>query len=177
MEEELQLHIPGMFKPGDTVVIKNVIKSAKAWYPESSPSAAPTGSIFTVYYMSDTSGYRLSDNCDYPSCALELVKRPDAAATQRPQATANPKLTRKKAAKQDQGTKPWDAAPCTHLRWNMMGLLKEKLKMCATEVLQADGTPLLSRGYEGKPGGVVTIRMRCVKCSKEMAYIIPVEKS
>ena len=61
------------------------------------------------------------------------------------------------------GPGPWDDAPCTHLRWHLMGFFREKLALVKTTIAiaRADG------GVDRID--VTTINVRCTKCNTEMA--------
>lgn len=55
------------------------------------------------------------------------------------------------------GPGPWDAAPCTHLRWHLMGFFREKLALVQKVVTAGQITV-----------NVTTINVRCTKCNTEM---------
>ena len=64
------------------------------------------------------------------------------------------------------GAGPWDQAPCTHLRWHLMGFFREKLAFKKTrtkvKVALADGT-LVEAEAE-----VASVEVVCTKCNKTM---------
>lgn len=136
-----------------------------------------------------------------PSCALELVPQPTEATIDVPTSdgtsvvsTGRRKRTQEemsaeflKQGLQSDGTplppatkkprtktkkeQPWDTAPCTHLRWHLMGLLKEKLKMKVSAVYDNGVLRSLPQGTTG----MAMVTTCCVKCGTRMEMSVPVE--
>lgn len=185
MQTEELFHVPGKYKVGDRVKVVRDIKQAKAWYyNHNSWHEVLVGEQLYVRQADPFVGYALSRKRNdqmlsyFPSCALELVPAvteanidvPAAPATTQSQSApvAVPaKRVRVKAAK----TQPWDEAPCTHLRWHLMGLLKEKLKMQVTAVYENGILRRLPPGAKG----LAMVTTCCVKCGTKMNMSVPLE--
>ena len=66
--------------------------------------------------------------------------------------------TKKKAKKRIRvGPGPWDKAPCTHLRWHLMGFFREKLALVKSTVI-----------VDGKELTVAEVDVECAKCKTKM---------
>lgn len=180
--EELPFHIPNKYKVGDRVLVVKDIKAAHAWYqPHSRYNTDVVGLKMFVGATDPLLGYCLSEKRKsgllvyVPSCALELVPQPTEAtidvpatdgvpAAVKPARQAKPRTVTKKE-------QPWDTAPCTHLRWHLMGLLKEKLKMKVSAVYDNGVLRSLPEGTTG----MAMVTTCCVKCGTRMEMSVPVE--
>ena len=90
---------------------------------------------------------RLSNGFSWPLYALQVVKGGTMVDKPADVAATTP-VKKKKRVRVGEG--PWDAAPCTHLRWHLMGFFREKLALVKSE------------------GGPSEVRVKCTKCNCEM---------
>lgn len=116
-------------------------------------------------------------NWVYPPCALKSAAAPAAAPAAPAQATspaapaspasapaATPAPAKPKAKRRRIGPGPWDQAPCTHLRWNLMGFFRERLALVKAKVKVPNPLdPTQSVEVEVAAAEVV-----CTKCGTKM---------
>ena len=101
---------------------------------------------------------RLDDAWNYPPYALRLVSRNGVdVAAQVPQTSPTKKAKRVRVV-----PGPWDSAPCTHLRWHLMGFFREKLALRKTKV-----KAILKDGTETEVE-LASVEVVCTKCNKSM---------
>jgi hypothetical protein len=167
-------HQANAYKPGDRVKVVARVEEANNWYDGWVPEMdAHIGETTVIVEESATSGYRCQFNNgrDYwfPSCALELVSTltPSQGGSMSQNQTITvgiPATVTKVKPKRRRrvGPGPWDQAPCTHLRWNLMAFFRERLAVVKTKV-QAT-----------LPDGSITevevagIQVVCTKCKTSM---------
>lgn len=136
-----------------------------AWFPSCALElAAPAGPIIIAVQSAEglsalIGGRRkrtkeeIAD--DFAKQGLQSDGTPPAPVTKKPRAI--------KAG-------PWDAAPCTHLRWHMMGFYNEKLRLTVTKVKTSTGMDL---GEE--VGGEANLTFACTKCDKSVVMVAPIK--
>lgn len=181
--EEAPFHVPNKYKVGDRVRVVRDVEQANAWYYNHSGwHKEALGKEMYVREADPVKGYCLSLKRNdqlityWPSCALELVPQPEEASIDVPtEVPAAPAMTKParvaKPRTKTTKTQPWDTAPCTHLRWHLMGLMKEKLKMTVTAIT-VDG--VLAQVPRGATGNAM-VTTCCVKCGTKMDMAVPVE--
>lgn len=160
------VHDPAAFKVGDQVRISRKITQAKGWvegwYAAGMDQLIGRDGIITrsgnsmgfyVAVPNTNGGYW------YPSAALARIT-PDQQRKliviqgNNGVPVAAPKATKKKRVRV--GTGPWDAAPCSHLRWHLMGIFREKLVLSSVVV---KGT---------QEAVVAEVEVACAKCNTTM---------
>lgn len=142
ISESLPKHDPEAFKVGDKVNVVKKVTAAEGWNTIwNGGMDRCLGAEGVVAEVRNTIGFYLqfpqfpdTQSWCFPSCALELVK-------------PKPKRVRVKDGL-------WDKAPCTHLRWHLMAVLREKLVL------------LKSPMTEGR--AVAEIEVGCKKCNVSM---------
>lgn len=165
MEATLPIHVPSRFKKGQRVVVVSKTPNALAWYALWTPAMSKLveqGFSGVVQYTDPIMGVAMG-GVYWPSCALELVKpEPVTLPTDVPAKQAGSGSRPARAPKprtKSSEPKPWDSAPCTHLRWHLMGFMKEKLTMKITKYSGENLEP---------PKGVAELTFACVKCDTRM---------
>lgn len=105
---------PFQFRVGERVKVIHKAAQARAWNSKwMKQMDSSIGCTSPVIQVDRHSGYLLENGFWFPSCSLEsLDARP----------VAKPKKKRVRV-----GPGPWDAAPCKHLRWNLMGFYRSSL--------------------------------------------------
>ena len=181
----MDIHNPFQFKVGDQVKVVRDVAEAESWYGNyTAYHKAAVGSILYVRMVDFEFGYMLSAknsgpaDMSWPSCALELVPAKKTAEVDVPSQTAPAELKKPRAAKprtKSSGSKPWDSAACTHLRWYVMGIVKAKLTMRVTELLDGDGTPMGLTSDDGRQRRA-TVTVRCNKCDTVQRFEMPTER-
>lgn len=137
------------FKVGDKVRVVRIVKRAVGWETSwDSEMDKVIGMVGTVVQVEPRYGPQLEFGSGYgrwyfPSCALEPANKP--------------KVRRVRV-----GPGPWDAAPCPHLRWNLMAFYREKLLITGFFPPTTD--------MEGKPVDRMAfangeIQIGCTKCN------------
>ena len=170
-----EVHVADQFKPGDKVLIKRRVGEATGWTDIwSSDMDTYIGQIGTVGGIMQAKDYGFpvvvpgGVSYNYPSCSLELVVPTSAPAPADPAAQApaaavpapTPVTKKRRISKLRAG--PWDVAPCTHLRWNLMGFFRERLALVKSKmtVTLADGT---TQEVE-----MAQVDVTCTKCHTKM---------
>lgn len=158
VKETIYIHSPTAFKKGDKVRVARKIVEAKGWKDEwaetMDSSVGLSGEVTT-----EANGFKvkLSDGAAwyYPSCALEFERGDVTTAT-----PAVKPAKKKRVRVQPDG--PWDAAPCTHLRWQLMGFFREKLAFvnATTTVTLPDGSKI--------EVPFTQVEVACTKCNTKM---------
>ena len=64
------------------------------------------------------------------------------------------------------GAGPWDAAPCTHLRWHLMGFFREKLAFKKTKTMVK--APLPDGTVVDVEADIASVQVVCTKCGTSM---------
>lgn len=153
----IPVHIPSAFRVGQRVIVTTKVPEANFWADkwndvDMDRTLGQTGNIVNA---SPTGGFQVQiensrDAFWYPSCALLPVNSAPVQKNVRP-----PKRVRV-------GEGPWNAAPCPHLRWNLMGFFREKLAIEKTSLsyFKPDGTAVANELAE--------VSIECPKCSKKM---------
>jgi hypothetical protein len=164
-ESAVPIHIPNLFKVDDIVRVVGIVPKAtgwdESWVPSMDKMVGRSGKVIAV----TKAGYKVViDNAYYfyPSPAIEKVAQAltldeivDMTTKKTEMAVklaevvggtlvgSDPTKTDLKPKKRTRiKAGPWDAAPCTHLRWNLMGFFREKLAIMktSTKVTLTDGT-------------------------------------
>lgn len=175
------IHDKSAFKDGDIVVIRDKVEKAAGWDDGWADGMNPLlGSVGLVIQADNVGGRgvrvvsgRTGATYWYASCSLVLTSRPATAMTipefleqqkksggNVPQQTPQTPVTsaNKKPRRIRVGAGPWDAAPCTHLRWHLMGFFREKLALVKTKI----------EVEAGKFVEVSQIEVACTKCGTKM---------
>ena len=171
-EPELDYHYPAAFRIGQRVKVVKKVSAAHTWYGEWTNQNQMVGKAFTVKQLDTMLGFFVADKtwaAWMPSSALELVGLEttiEVPATS--EATSKKTPARAAVGKKVRVQKPgpWDAAPCTHLKWHLMGFFKEKLRMSVTRVDTGDGT--IPSGL-----GEVDVQFACTKCGTSIKMKAP----
>jgi hypothetical protein len=154
----LYTHDTTLFRVGDTVTIHSKVEKAHGWTDIWEPTLMDkyVGQVGTVVVSarSADSGYKVqfADKTVFyfPSPALVT-------------GSTTTSVTPVKAKRRRRiGAGPWDAAPCTHLRWNLMGFFRERLALAkaTVEVTLKDGT---KESVE-----IAAMDVVCTKCNLKM---------
>lgn len=166
----LELHMPKSFVKGQRVKVDHIVKEALAWHCSYNDGMDKlVGEVGTVLGDDDLMGIHLNFTSIsvawwFPSCALALVQE---EAVQTPVLPAQKPVSQKKAKPRTTPSKqPWDTAPCTHLRWHLMGFLKEKLTIRISQVYR-DGN--MQEATRQKDAAMV--EFACVKCNTKMSML------
>lgn len=152
------VHDPKAFKVGSQVRVTMRVESAKGWADswggrEMDSTVGKVGVVRSVTDMGFEVGFAgLQDAWFYPSCALEY-----SLTEKTPEEKLVEKLDDKAAAKKVKRTRvvkpgPWDSAPCTHLRFMLMGFFRDKLALANSS----------------DPAGVAAVDVVCSKCNQRM---------
>jgi len=171
-------HDPSAFKVGDVVEITTKVDKAEAWSDAWAPGMdIYLGKIGLVTDNKGSGGLRVqltaNDNEFYmfPSTALTLRRRKISPMTieefmsgaydgYKPGAgveTTVDVMSKRKKKRVRVGAGPWDAAPCTHLRWHLMGFFREKLALIKAKVKVGDTEV-----------EVTQFEVACTKCGTKM---------
>ena len=156
------VHDPKAFKVGDKVQVYRKVTSAEGWDDGwSDKDMDPTVGMYGEVIYEGSSGFKVKlasgAGWYYPSCALEFGGGNVTTSTS--VAAAVP-AKKKRVRVQPDG--PWDAAPCTHLRWQLMGFFREKLAFvnATTTVTLPDGSKL--------EVPFTKVEVACTKCNTKM---------
>lgn len=153
----IPVHIPSAFRVGQRVTVATKVPEANSWGDKWNDinmdrTLGQTGTIINAF---PTGGFQvqIDDSRDafwYPSCALLPTSNAPVQKNVRP-----PKRVRV-------GEGPWNAAPCPHLRWHLMGFFREKLVIEQKSITYTK--------QDGAPGEAVLaeVTVECPKCSKKM---------
>ena len=156
VDEGNVLNRSGMFFKGQRVLILKYTKPSNWGAEFNEQMRALIGRIGVVTATSLANGYQVQvdggANWWYPSTSLELEGSP------RP--TLVPQTKKKRRVRVGPG--PWDEAPCSHLRWTLMGFFRDKLVLVKTLVRTTDTS--------GKDVEVELTQMdvACKKCNTRM---------
>jgi hypothetical protein len=151
-----EAHIASLFKAGDRVKIVMKITKAIGWRSEWAPMMDKKVGKFGTVMKSDEYGVNVQITGEagptywYPSCSLTY----DSGGNMIPSTITTTKPKKRSRVKAG----PWDAAPCTHLRWNLMGFFREKLALVKTNITLADGSVV----------PVTQVDVACTKCKTKM---------
>lgn len=140
---------------------------APQWTPEMTKSVGKMGTIINV---NTRDGYQVQlDNEPgtysfwYPDTALKFTTvEEDMARTNAAPSSSQIAGSGKKKRVRVPKDGPWNAAPCTHLRWNLMGFFREKLAIVKTKV-----SVMLVDGSTAEVD-VTQIEVACTKCNTRM---------
>lgn len=150
------VHDPKAFKVGSQVRVTMRVESAKGWADswggrEMNATVGKVGVVRSVTDMGFEVGFAgLQDAWFYPSCALEYaLTRTEEAPQLKAEETAPVKKTKRSRAVKPG---PWDSAPCTHLRFMLMGFFRDKLALANSS----------------DPAGVAAVDVVCSKCNQRM---------
>jgi len=150
-------HEVGLYKVGDTVTVLVKLEKVDGWTDIWEPSlmdkyVGQQGTVVPSTRSAD-SGYKVkfADNGQFYFPSPSLTN--GTAVTPAP---VKPKRRRRI------GAGPWDAAPCTHLRWNLMGFFRERLALAkaTVNVTLKDGTQVAVE--------VAAMDVVCTKCNLKM---------
>lgn len=164
-------HTESIFRVGERVLVTQKIEAAEgwgdSWIEEMDDLVGKEGEVISskhfgvvVEFYSDA-----SQRWCFPSCALAIsqggnVTTPAAAPAQAPApATSAPAKPKRKSRV---GPGPWDQAPCTHLRWHLMGFFREKLALvkAVVDIGLPDGSI--------QQVSVAAMDVVCTKCGVKM---------
>lgn len=167
------VHNPSAFIIGDGVRIASKTDRAANW-GETWNSAMDQyiGQDGIVIRADPKQGFQVRTNDQqnfwYPSCSLAKIvgaTRPMLTRAGVPvisnaalAAAGAPVPAPAKKKRVRVGAGPWDAAPCAHLRWHLMGFFREKLALVKTSVKVADGTEVT----------IAEVEVVCAKCNTKM---------
>jgi hypothetical protein len=129
------VHQSGAFKTGDKVKVVAKIPTAKNWgdnwgSADMDSTVGQTGEVVSDGTQGVKVRFSGGRSWFYPSCALQLVGNVTTPAISPAPSQKTSKRVRVKPG-------PWDAAPCTHLRWQLMGFFREKLAVVRTDSLSS----------------------------------------
>jgi hypothetical protein len=148
------VHDKNAFRIGQRVIVAQKVVNADNWIDRWNDvnMDRTVGQAGVVINTSPAAGFQvLLDNTRdqfwYPSCALAPGR---GAGPLGQKNVAPPKRVRVTAG-------PWDAAPCPHLRWHLMGFFREKLKLEKTQVT-----------INGVAGQLAEVTVECTKCRKSL---------
>lgn len=155
----IPVHNESAFRIGQRVTIVQKVPEAKSWNDKWNDAMMDStlGKDGAVISATPTGGFQVKlDNSReaywYPSCALA----PGAGAVLKVKKASGPRRVRVTDG-------PWNAAPCPHLRWHLMGFFREKL------ILERTGfTYTNANGVSVGGSKVAEVTVECPKCSKKM---------
>jgi len=162
-EAKLGPHDPNKFPVGSKVRIVREVLKQKGW--ENSWNTSDMSVLVgdgKTYIVTETgsSGYRLKDQMyGWPSGAL-------GAAEEGVKVTLVIEKGGKKKRRVRVGPGPWDAAPCTHLRWHLMGFFREKLAFKKTKTMVK--APLPDGTVVDVEADIASVQVVCTKCGTSM---------
>ena len=155
----------GLFNVGDEVVVTRIVLEQKGWGASWNPKMNfAVGKKCKIVSKDNNSGFGLNTGeLGEPFSKGEAYWFPEAALTAASKVDVNPLVPQTKPATAKKkrirvGPGPWDAAPCTHLRWHLMGFFREKLAIKKTKAVLKDGTEV----------ELASIKVCCTKCNTEM---------
>jgi hypothetical protein len=106
---------------------------------------------------------KLDNGFEFPTYALSLITR---GGNVDKEITAKNIPEPKKAKRVRVGPGPWDQAPCTHLRWHLMGFFREKLAFKKSKTMVK--APLPGGKWVEVEAEVASVEVVCTKCNKTM---------
>lgn len=157
------VHIPGYYKVGDRVKVILKVLDATNWGDNwgdgnMDDTIGKVGEVIAEGSSGIKVRFEGGRAWFYPSCALSREGNVTTATPVAPATSQN--QTSKRRVRVKPG--PWDAAPCTHLRWQLMGFFREKLAVIKTSISVAmpDGSTKLVP--------IESIDISCTKCDTKM---------
>ena len=152
------VHIAGYYKVGDRVKVLLRVQDALNWGDnwggaDMDESVGKVGEVIAEGSSGIKVRFERGRAWFYPSCALSKEGNVTTAAAP---ATSQTKKTRVRVK-----PGPWDQAPCTHLRWQLMGFFREKLAVVKTTATVATANGTIT-------GTVESIDIACTKCDTKM---------
>jgi hypothetical protein len=173
IREGQPVHSSRGFNKGDRVTIVAKISAARGWAAEWVPEMDSTvGKVGTVESLNgDGINVRVPGELNawnYPSFALRLEGGNKVTEMIQSSQTKPAEIVGKLKKKRVRvGKGPWDAAPCTHLRWHLMGFFREKLALVKTKLTVKVGVTTEGKDVT-QDVDVTSINVRCTKCGTEM---------
>ena len=162
---DLGPHDPNKFPIGSKVRIVRRVDKQEGWNnswgadKDGMDLMVGDGKTYTVT-ETDASGYWFKDTRYWwPSGALEL-------AEEGVKVTLVIEKGGKKKRRVRVGPGPWDAAPCTHLRWHLMGFFREKLAFKKTKTMVK--APLPDGTVIDVEADIASVQVVCTKCGTTM---------
>ena len=104
------------------------------------------------------------ENYWFPEAALTAASKVDVNPLVPQTKPATAKKNKKKRIRVGPG--PWDAAPCTHLRWHLMGFFREKLAFKKTKTMVK--APLPDGTVVDVEADIASVQVVCTKCGTSM---------
>lgn len=172
-ETELGAHDPRKFPVGSKVRIFREVLKQEGWNnswnigPGGMSELVGDGKVYEIIESGDASGYRLKDAAfRWPSGALQWADLSKQAAEVGAKVTLVIEKGGKKKRRVRVGPGPWDAAPCTHLRWHLMGFFREKLAFKKTKTMVK--APLPDGTVVDVEADIASVQVVCTKCGTSM---------
>lgn len=167
------------FNAGDEVIVTAIVEKQKGWEAIWNPKMNfAVGKKLKVirksmpYDMGRSSGYELAtsslgspflndENYWFPEAALSAASGVDVKPLMPQTKSSGVKKKRVRV-----GPGPWDAAPCTHLRWHLMGFFREKLAFKKTKTMVK--APLPDGTLVDVEADIASVQVVCTKCGTSM---------
>lgn len=149
----------GEFKKNDKVLVYRKHEPSEWKTRWIGDMDAWVGKMAIIKEVSESFGYRLSGYGEDADMGVSIFWFPNTCLKRMEEAIME---TKPKKRRVRVGPGPWDAAPCPHLRWNLMGFFREKLALVKTKVRMDDtsGNPVEVE--------VKQVEIACAKCGTKM---------